>query len=131
MAGDIPVSREEKALMMLAGGGAKGGTLILRQGKLTWKQSAWGRLGLGRKGPKYLEIDVRTVAVAPAGRMIPWNYIAVGGILMFPIGAFTGWLRKCIAVQPEGEPEAYLFAVRDVEGWLLDVARAMPDRGSQ
>ncbi len=48
-----------------------------------------------------------------------------------PFGIFTGWFRQCIAVEIETDSyeglKTYCFAVRDVEGWLKDIARVMPE----
>ncbi len=107
---------------------AYGGTLTLVEGRLTWKRSAWARWPFGHGGdkrPAYLEIDLKGAAAAPAGRMPPAPLFLFFGLL---IPFLSGWFRKCIAVQPERADEAYCFAVKDVEGWLADIARAMLER---
>ena len=117
----MEVLREERALMMWPKR-AVGGTLALRQSKLTWRTSKRAT------GPADLEIDLNAAAAAPAGRIIPWFFLLRGGIFILPVGIFSGWFRRCIAVQPAGQSEPYCFAVKDVDDWLMAIAREMPQR---
>jgi hypothetical protein len=84
------------------------------------------------KGPARLSLDVQGSAVAPAGRMLPWPFLffvsltwwGIGLLISVPLVVLTGWSRRCIAVHSTDGAETYCFAVRDVEGWLADLATA-------
>lgn len=135
-------ARTEKVLMAWPGR-MVGGTLTLSDNRLEWKRSRWALLMvlplLGpilaltmNKGPKQLSLDVREAAVAPAGRMIPWPFLillsltwwGIGLLVSTPLMLLTGWSRRSLAVHSADGAETYCFAVRDVEGWLTDLAAA-------
>jgi hypothetical protein len=135
-------ARTERVLMAWPGR-MVGGTLTLSENRLEWKRSRWELptalplLGpivalLMNRGPDRLSLDVPQAAVAPAGRMVPWPFLLVliftwwgiGLLISFPVVMLTGWSRRCIAVHSTDGAETYCFAVRDVNGWLADLATA-------
>ena len=135
-------ARTERALMAWPGR-MVGGTLTLSGNMLEWKRSRWAvpmalpLLGpivalAMNKGPDQLSLDVPKAAVAPAGRMVPWPFLfvlsltwwGIGLLISLPLVMLTGWSRHCIAVHSTDGAETYCFAVRDVDGWLADLAAA-------
>lgn len=135
-------ARTERVLMAWPGR-MVGGTLTLTANRLEWKRSRWALpialplLGpilalMMNKGPARLSLDVQGSAVAPAGRMLPWPFLffvsltwwGIGLLISVPLVVLTGWSRRCIAVHSTDGAETYCFAVRDVEGWLADLATA-------
>jgi len=135
-------ARTERALIAWPGR-MVGGTLTLSENRLEWKRS---RLALPtalpllgpivalamNRGPDRLSLDVQEAAVAPAGGMLPWPFLIVlsltwwgiGLLISVPVVLLTGWSRRCIAVHSTAGAETYCFAVRDVDGWLADLASA-------
>jgi hypothetical protein len=135
-------ARTERALMFWPGR-LVGGTLTLNDDRLEWKKSRWAPamalpffgpiLALTtNRGPTQLRMEVASVSVAPAGRMIPWLFLCllwltwwgIGLLISTPLGFATGWTRRCIAVHLRAGGETYCFAVRDVDGWLADIDAA-------
>jgi len=135
-------ARTERVLMVWPGR-MVGGTLTLSNNRLEWKRSPWAvakalpLLGpalavMRNRGSERLSVDVQEAAVAPAGRMIPWPFLffisltwwGIGLLVSVPLVMVTGWSRRCIAVHSSDGAETYCFAVRDVDGWLADLAAA-------
>jgi len=135
-------ARTERVLMAWPGR-MVGGTLTLSNNRLEWKRSRWALpmalplLGpilalTTNKGLNQLNLDVQEAAVAPAGRMVPWPFLiflsltwwGIGLLISLPLVMLTGWSRRCIAVHSTDGAETYCFAVRDVDGWLADLAAA-------
>jgi len=135
-------ARTERVLMAWPGRMVPG-TLTLSENRLEWKRSRWAvpmalpLLGpilalMMNGGPKRLSLDVQEAAVAPAGRMIPWPFLiflsltwwGIGLLVSLPVVLLRGWSRRCIAVHSTDGAETYCFAVRDVDGWLADLAAA-------
>ena len=135
-------ARPERALMAWPGR-MVGGTLTLGDNRLEWRRSRWAipqalpLLGpivalTMNKGPNQLSLDVQEAAVAPAGKMIPWPFLiflsltwwGIGLLISVPLIMLTGGSRRCIAVHSTDGAETYCFAVRDVDGWLADLAAA-------
>lgn len=134
-------ARTERVLMVCPGR-MVGGTLTLNDNKLEWKRSRWAlamalplfgpilALTMNR-GPITLKMDVSSVSVAPAGRMVPWLFVCllsltwwgIGLMVSTPVGFLRGWSRRCVAVHTR-DGQTYCFAVRDVNGWLADIAAA-------
>ena len=135
-------ARTERVLMAWPGR-MVGGTLTLSGNRLEWKRSRWALVAalllLGpivalvmNRGPGRFSLDVPKAAVAPAGRMVPWPFVllvsltwwGIGLLISVPLFMLTGWKRRCIAVHSTDGAETYCFAVRDVDGWLADLAAA-------
>jgi hypothetical protein len=107
------------------------GDLTLAGSRLTWRRKwalTWGK----SVGPRHIEIDLNSASAAPAGSEEEFRpderLTRIADRLVNPYWRKPGPWRECIAVQVEGEPEAYVFAVDDAQGWLNDIARAMPER---
>ena len=135
-------ARTERVLMALPGR-MVAGTLTLSENRLEWKRSRWALpmalalLGpilalVMNRGPDRFSLDGQKAAVAPARRMIPWPFLfvlsltwwGIGLLVSVPVVMLTGWSRRCIAVHSTEGAETYCFAVRDVDGWLADLAAA-------
>lgn len=135
-------ARLERALMFWPGR-MVGGTLTLNDNILEWKRSRWVPVMalplLGplltltmNRGPSTVTLDVASVSVAPAGRMVPWVFAfllsltwwGIGLLVSTPLGFLTGWSRRCIAVHSRDGSQTYCFGVRDVDGWLADITAA-------
>jgi len=118
--------RRERTIMMWPARCA-GGTLTLGPDRLIWERSRLWYFTVGliaTRGPKRLEMDLATIATAPAGRLIPWPLIIYTGFAGALVGLFSGWFRQCMGVQPPDVKEAYCFAVKNVEDWLGEIRKA-------